>query len=168
MESPTDPAPRERPDLQPDPTDIGQSVPLVYWIGPRHASVDVLELSDGLSLFTSICHQQGLITGECVSLKGRLSQSSYYATAWNAVLATSPVLLYIEPPRIEEIPDYERRSVALFCLEAARYQLRHKRHFVLVHPVDSTFRRIPQATSLFSDASVSWGPYGSMSGYECY
>ena len=93
----------------------------------------------------------------CVSLKGRFSQSSYYATAWNAVLVTSPVLLYIAPQRIEEIPDYERRSVALFCLAAARYQLRHKRHFVLVHLLDSTFWMIPQATSLFSESSVSWG-----------
>ena len=43
MESPTDPVPRDRSDIQSDPTDTGQSVRLVYWIGPRHASVDVLE-----------------------------------------------------------------------------------------------------------------------------
>ena len=29
--------------------------------------------------------------------------------------------------------------------------------FALVHPVDNTFWMIPQATSLFSDSSVSWG-----------
>ena len=101
MESPTNPFPRERSDFQSDPADTGQSVPLVYWIGPQHALVDVLELSDGLSLCTSICHQQGLLTGECMSLQGRFSQPSYYATAWNAALATSPTFLYIEPPRIE-------------------------------------------------------------------
>jgi len=32
-------------------------------------------------------------------------------------LETSLVLLYIEPPRIEEIPDCERSSVALFVLK---------------------------------------------------
>ena len=149
MEPSTDFVPREQPDLASNSIDTGHSVPSVYWIGPRHASVDVLELSDGLSLFTSICHQQGLLTGECVSLKRRFSQSSYYAKTWKIIFETSPVLLYNKPPNIEEIPDYERRSVALFCLEAARYQLRHKRHFVLVHPVGSTLWAIPQASVLF-------------------
>jgi hypothetical protein len=93
MESQPDLVSHGKSDLPSDSTDTGHSVPSVYWIGPRHASVDVLELSDGLRLFTSICHQQGLLTGKCVSLKGRFSQSSDYATAWNIVLETSPVLL---------------------------------------------------------------------------
>ena len=55
------------------------------------------------------------------------------------------------------LPEHERRSVALFCLEAAQYQLRHKQHFVLVHPVDSTFWAIPHASLLWNNPLVSWG-----------
>ena len=58
-----DPFPRERSDLQSESTDKDHSAPLVYWIGPQHATVDVLELSDGLSLFSSVCNQRGLLTG---------------------------------------------------------------------------------------------------------
>ena len=57
VEQPTDHAPRERSDLQSDLSEKDHSAPLVYWIGPQHAIVDVLELSDGLSMFSSICNQ---------------------------------------------------------------------------------------------------------------
>ena len=46
---PKDPFPRERSDLQSDSTDKDHSAPLVYWIGPQHAIVDVLEILDGLA-----------------------------------------------------------------------------------------------------------------------
>ena len=47
METLPDPAPREQSDLPSDSADTGHSVPSVCWIGPRHTSVDTLELSDG-------------------------------------------------------------------------------------------------------------------------
>ena len=68
-----------------------------------------------------------------------------------------PCLLYLEPPEVNDLPEHERRSVALFCLEAAQYQLRHQRHVVLVHLVDSTFWTIPQASTLWNDPMISWG-----------
>ena len=73
-----------------------------------------------------------------------LSQPSYYVTAWNKILSKKPILLYTEPPEINDVPEHKRQSVALFCLEAAQHQLRRKKHFVLVHPVDSTLWTIPR------------------------
>ena len=69
VEPPTDHFPRGRSDLQSDSKDKDQSAPSVYWVGPQHATVDVLDLSDGLSLFSSICNQRGLLTGERMTLK---------------------------------------------------------------------------------------------------
>ena len=79
-----------------------------------------------------------------------------------------PTLLYIEPPEINGLPVHERRSVALFCLEAAQYQLRHKKHFVLVHPVDSTFGTIPQASVLCEQSLGVLGAHGSFPHDEHY
>ena len=62
VEQPTDHFPRERSDFQSDSTEKDRSAPLLYWIGPQHATVDVLELADGLSMFSSICNQRGLLT----------------------------------------------------------------------------------------------------------
>ena len=75
MEQPTDLFPRERSDLQSGSSEADHSAALVYWIGPRHTTVDVLELSDGLSMFSSICNQRGLLTRECMALKGRFLAS---------------------------------------------------------------------------------------------
>ena len=83
-----------------------------YWITPQHVTVDVLALSDGLSAFSSVCNPNRLRTGECMSLKGTCSQSAYYATAWSKTLSKGPLLLYIEPPEINEVLEHERRSVA--------------------------------------------------------
>ena len=76
--------------------------------------MDVLELYDGSSTFSSICNQYGLRTGERVSLQGRFSQPSYYAERWNTIVTGKPILLYIEPPRVTDLPEQERRPVALF------------------------------------------------------
>ena len=67
-----------------------------------------------------------------------------------------PISLYIEPPPVTDLPEQERRPVAVFCIEAALYQLQHGRHFVLVHPVDSTPWTVPQAKILCGN-SVSLG-----------
>ena len=60
--TPTSSSPRERLDV---PNDQPQDHPApdVYWITPQHLIVDVTELSDGRSAFSSICHQYGLRTG---------------------------------------------------------------------------------------------------------
>ena len=68
VESPTDPLPRERPDVLADTKDQDHLDPCVYWITPQHVTVDVLALSDGLSAFSSVCNQYGLRTRECMSL----------------------------------------------------------------------------------------------------
>ena len=73
MESLADSSPRERPDVPADSTDQEHLVPSIYWITPQHVIVDVLELSDGLSAFSSVCNQYGLRTGECMSLKGNIT-----------------------------------------------------------------------------------------------
>ena len=78
MESPTDPLPRERPDVPADTQDQDHLAPSIYWITPQRVTVDVLEMSDGVSTFSSVCNQYGLRTGECMSLKGKLAQPSYY------------------------------------------------------------------------------------------
>ena len=49
--------PSERSELQSESTDKDHSAPQVYWIGPQHSTMNVLERSDGLSLFSSICNQ---------------------------------------------------------------------------------------------------------------
>ena len=56
VELPSSPSQHERAELQSESTDKDHSVPPAYWVGPQHATVDVLELSDGLSLFSSICN----------------------------------------------------------------------------------------------------------------
>ena len=105
----------------------------------------------------SVCIQYGLRIGECMSLTGTFVQPSYYTIAWNRILSMKPIILYIEPPEVTELPECEIRSVALFCLEAAQYQLRHRKHFVVVHPVESTCWTSPQASALWSNPLVSWG-----------
>ena len=72
MELPSDPSQHERAELQSESTDKDHSVPPAYWVGPQHTTVDVLELSDGLGLFSSICNQRGLLTGEGVSPKRKV------------------------------------------------------------------------------------------------
>ena len=66
------------------------------------------------------------------------SQPSYYAEMWNKLVKGNPVLLFIEPPLVTDLPEAERRPVALFCLEAALLQLKNGRHFVFIHPAEST------------------------------
>ena len=83
-------------------------------------------------------------------------------------MSRKPILLYIEPPDINYLPERERRSVALFCLEAAQYQLRHTKHSVLVHPVDSTLWTIPQASALLKLAYDFSGTFSSVSYDEYY
>ena len=51
VESLTDSLPRDRPDVPADYGDHNQLAPTVYLIIPKHVTVDVLELSDGLSTF---------------------------------------------------------------------------------------------------------------------
>ena len=73
MESPTDPL---RPDVPADTKDQDHLAPSIYGIIPQRVTVDVLELSDGLSAFWSVCNQYGLRTGECMSFKGLFAQPS--------------------------------------------------------------------------------------------
>ena len=73
MESPTDSLPRERPDVPADAEDQDHIAPTIYWLTPQHVTLDVLELSDGLSAFSPVCDQYGLRTGECMSLKEKLT-----------------------------------------------------------------------------------------------
>ena len=143
--TPTDSSlPRERPEVLNDPSQE-HLAPEVYWITPQHVTMDVMELADGWSTFSAICNQHGLRTGECLSLQCQFSQPSYYAEKWTNFVRNNPVLLYIEPPPVANRPAVERRPVALFCLAAALHQLENGRHFVLVHPVNSTLWAIPQA-----------------------
>ena len=72
VESPTDPLPRERPDVPVDSKDQDHLAPSTYWIIPQRFTVDALELSDGLSAFSSVCNQYGMRTGECMSPKETL------------------------------------------------------------------------------------------------
>jgi hypothetical protein len=66
--TPTSSLPRERLDVSDDqPQD--HIAPDVYWITSEHAIVDIMELSDGRSTFSSICNQYGLRTGESLTLK---------------------------------------------------------------------------------------------------
>ena len=70
--TPTSSLPRERPDI-PDDHPQDHPAPDVYWITPQHVTVDILELSNGRSIFSSICNLYGLRTGECLNLKGQFS-----------------------------------------------------------------------------------------------
>ena len=70
--SPLDSLPRERPDVLDDDGAQDHLAPTIYWITPQHVTMDVIELSDGSSTFSSICSQYGLRTGACVSLRGSL------------------------------------------------------------------------------------------------
>ena len=94
----------------------------------------------------SVCH-----------LQGKCAQPSCYVTSWNQILSRKPILLYIEPPEINDVLEHKRRSVALFCFEAAQYQLRQNRHVALVHPVASTFWTILQASAFANNPLISWG-----------
>ena len=69
--------PCERPDVL---DDHSQAHPVleVYWITPQHVIMDVMELSDCSSTFSSICTQHGMRTGERLYLKEQFSQPSYY------------------------------------------------------------------------------------------
>ena len=134
--------PRERPDV-PDGTPLEHTAPEVYWIAPQRVTPDVFELSDGAGTFTAIWSQSGLRVGKCTALKGQYSRTSFYNDRWNSLVQSNPVLLFIEPPPIEEFTTAERRPVALFCLAAALHQLSRGRLSVLVHPVNSTLLAVP-------------------------
>ena len=69
MDSPPDSLPRERPDAPVDDGAQDHIAPTTYWITPQHVTMDVLDLSDGLSTFSPVCNQYGLRTGECVSIE---------------------------------------------------------------------------------------------------
>ena len=57
VDSPTDSLPRERPDVPADATYQNHLAPTNYWTTPQHVTVNVLELSDGLCAFSSVCNQ---------------------------------------------------------------------------------------------------------------
>jgi hypothetical protein len=68
--TPTSSLPRERPDV-PDDHSHDNPVPEVYWITPQHVTMYVMEISGASSTFSVICNQQGLRTGERLSLQGQ-------------------------------------------------------------------------------------------------
>ena len=75
---PKPPLPRERLSESSDLISE-HPAPEVYWITPQHASPDVVEISDGSGVLAAIYSQQGLRTGDCLSMKRKFTLQSFYS-----------------------------------------------------------------------------------------
>ena len=146
-----------------------------YWNCVRKGKIHVLEIFAGSARFSQCCALSGLKVGTPVDIrtgfdvmtsKGRRMVMEIIREQAPDVILVAPVcgpwsnMLNIQQDQ-QKVGEKRGRYLPMveFVASIARYQLKHRRYFIIENPQTSRIWYLKCMQQLFSDPSVTWGDF---------
>ena len=171
-ETPASARPMNVEDVTEDRTSIPEQA---HWNCVKKGKIHVLEIFAGSARFSQCCALTGLKVGTPVDIRNGFDvmTSKGRHMVMEIIREQAPDLILMAPvcgpwSNMQNIQQDQQRvwekrqryiPMVEFVASIARYQLKHKRYFIIENPQTSRIWYLNCMQQLFSDPSVTWGDF---------
>ena len=134
-----------------------------HWNCVHKGKIHVLEIFAGSARFSQCCALSGLKVGTPVDTRSGFDvmTSKGQLMVMEIIKEQAPDLILMAPwSNMQNIQKRQRyMPIVEFVASIARYQLKHRRYFIIENPQTSRIWNLNCMTQFFSDPSVTWGDF---------